>query len=94
MKKANAKTARKANERTNVSSSDEDDSPKDQHNVECLVEDIPKVKRGRYLAMTNPLQAPKKKLSRIRLLILDKRMRHQMSLLYCPKYLYLLELNQ
>jgi hypothetical protein len=44
MKKAEAKTVRKANERTTVSSSDKD-SPKDQHNVECLVEDIPKRKR-------------------------------------------------
>jgi hypothetical protein len=45
MEKAKSKTARKANERTNASSSDEDNH-NDLHNiVECRVEDIPKRKK-------------------------------------------------
>jgi hypothetical protein len=45
MEKAKSKTARKANERTNVSSSDEDNH-NDLHNiVKCPVQDTPKRKR-------------------------------------------------
>jgi hypothetical protein len=45
MEKAKSKTARKANERTNVSSSDED-NPHDLHNmVECPVQDTPTRKK-------------------------------------------------
>jgi hypothetical protein len=45
MEKAKSKSARKANERTNVSSSDKDNHH-DMHNmVECPIKDIPKRKR-------------------------------------------------
>jgi hypothetical protein len=47
MEKAKSKTARKANERTNASSSDEDNHNDLNNIVGCCVEDVPKRKKRR-----------------------------------------------
>jgi hypothetical protein len=94
MKKAEAKTVEKANERTTVSSSDED-SPNDQHNVECLVEDIPKRKKRKVTIENQSTEITEEKAFKDKIMpILDKPTRLQMSPLCRPKNLYLPEINQ